>query len=99
MKNLLQLQVEQKLNYLLDEAGVSPRDIVIYPQLLKRPLPITKERFQELRWYGCPYNIALTYTCASNELYKKYLNNWKRNRRTSSPFVKFKKFFNAFLFT
>jgi len=65
-------EMEQKLDYLLNEAGVSVKDIIQYSIVLIRPLEQMKNRIQELQSYGVQSCCILLY--AANQYTKDYKN-------------------------
>lgn len=76
---IYELQVDEKIDYLLNDAGMETSDIVIYPNVLLMPTEKMKKRIAELQSYGCRCNI-LGIVCQSNETYKKFLIYLKEQR-------------------
>lgn len=71
--------MDEKLDYLLYEAGIQASEIVLFPNVLRMSMELMKKRIQELQLHGCPHSCILNVVCYSANLYSKWLSNFKEN--------------------
>ena len=68
-------KIKEVLDYLLEEEKYDPSDVAKVPRILSHSLETTKNRLNELKYYGCR-PTTLVIVCRSRNEYNKFLENW-----------------------
>ncbi|GAB0094428.1 Transcription termination factor, mitochondrial [Sergentomyia squamirostris] len=68
-------KIKEFLDFLLLEAGFTPRDLVRVPQILTHSIETTRMRLKELKQHGC-VPTSLSIVCLSQRNYQKFLHRW-----------------------